>query len=136
MKPSALLLLALIGLSSCKPESNSGAMNPPLESGRYYDIVFPRDSQSSHQTSFKVLQVRGSWAQVECFENPGDGMALLLIAASPEIAKDKSKEELAKMKADGLAEIRKRIQRKWINLSQARTISETSDETLGLLKDL
>lgn len=136
MKPSKLLLIALISLSSCKSGSSSGAMSPPLEAGRYYDIVFPKGLESSHQTSFKVLQVRGSWAQVECFENPGDGMALLLIVASPEIAKDKSKEELAKMKADGLAEIRKRIQRKWINLSQARTISETSEETLGLLKDL
>lgn len=136
MKPSALLLLGFIGLSSCKSETSSGAMLPPLEVGRYYNIVFPTSPEKEHQTHFKVLQVRGSWAQVECFENPGDGMALLLIAASPEIAKDKSKEELAKMKADGLAEIRKRIQRKWINLSQARTISETSEETLGLLKDL
>ena len=136
MKPSALLLLALIGLSSCKPDSGSSVMTPPLEAGRYYDIVFPKDSESSHQTSFKVLQLRGSWAQVECFGNPGDGMALLLIAASPELAKDKSKEELAKLKTDGLAEIRKRIHPKWINLSQARTVSETSEENLKLLKDL
>lgn len=80
--------------------------------------------------------MRGSWAQVECLENPGDGMALLMIAASPELAKDKSKEELARMKADGLAELRKHIQPKWINLGQARSISETSGENLKLLKDL
>jgi hypothetical protein len=136
MKPSALFLLALIGLSSCKSESSSGAMLPPLEAGRYYDIEFPKDSESSRQTRFKVLQVRGSWAQVECFDNPGDGMALLMIQSLPEMAKDKPKEEIDKMKADGLAKLREKIHPKWINLSQARTISETSEENLKLLKDL
>jgi hypothetical protein len=136
MKHSALLLLSFIGLSSCKRDAGSGTMLPPLETGRYYDIVFPKDSESLRQTSFKVLQVRGSWAQVECFGNPGDGMALLMIQSLPEMAKDKPKEEIDKMKADGLAKLREKIHPKWINLSLARTISETSEENLKLLKDL
>lgn len=140
MKRNALLpasvLIALIGLSACKPDTSSVSATPPLEIGRYYDIVFPEDSESSRQISYKVLQVRSSWAQVECLDNPGDGLALLFIAAAPDLAKGKSKEELDKLKADGLAELRKRIHPKWINLSQARTISETGEEQLKLLKDL
>jgi hypothetical protein len=131
-----LIVAAAICCSSCGRGAAPASSAPKLDEGKYYTITFPKDSTFTQQTTFKVIDAsRGSWIQVEIYKNPMDLLSLQLASG---IAKDsaKPKAEQDNIKKAILAEAIKNVEVKWINLNQATSISETSDEILGALKEL
>ena len=109
---------------------------PKLDEGEYYTITFPKDSAFTQQTAFKVVDAsRGNWIQVEVYKNPMELFGLQLAAGLAAEGNSKPKGEQEKMKTDALAEVRKTVELKWINLNQATSICKTPDEMLGVLKN-
>ena len=136
-KPIRILLVVAtaIACGSCGRDAAPVSSAPKLDEGGYYTITFPKDSAFTQQSAFKVVDVSGgSWIQVEVYQNPMDLFGLQVAAGMA--AEGKPQAELEKMKKDALAELRKSVQLKWINLNQATSIFKTPDEALGVMKEL
>jgi hypothetical protein len=138
-KPIRTLLVVATAIccASCGRGTAPTSSAPKLDEGEYYTITFPKDSAFTQQTAFKIVDAsRGTWIQVEVYKNPMDLFCLQLAAGMAAKENSKPKAEQEKMKRDALAEVRKSVELKWINLNQATSISKTPDEMLGVLKNL
>jgi hypothetical protein len=139
MKPIQTLLVVatVICCSSCGRGTAPVSSAPSLDEGKYYTITFPKDSAFTQQTAFKVVDAsRGSWIKVEVYKNPMELFCLQLAVGMAAEGNAKPQAERERMKRDALAEIKKTVELKWINLNQATSVFETPDEMLGMLKEL
>lgn len=139
IKPIRTLLVAATAIfcSSCGRGTAPSSSAPDLDVGKYYTITFPKDSSFTEQTAFKIVDAsHGSWVKVEVYKNPMALFGLQLAAGLAAEGNAQPKGDQDKMKSDALAQIRKTVELRWINLNQATSIYETPEEALGVLKDL
>lgn len=127
----AIFLLFACGLVSCQPKGDT-SLASIIKTGTYYNIQFPEGQNPMEQGYFKVVAVKGEWAQVEVLKP-----SILQALVFTELGKDsKTDDELRMRRKSYATELKKDIRTKWINLGAAKSIEEVPVEKLGILSEV